>query len=400
VRSCFQAGLLLLLPLALAGCAGGSRRHAPDFTVVSDQQVMVPDSAFPGQPPANPPPAGGGLSNSMPPRQFVPPVPRVEDRLISLEDWSKRSGFGPPHHVDGYVPPAYTVPTTNGTLFLRVGSQNASWDGLEYLLGFAPQIIGGRPFVHSLDVQKNFEPFLNPPAPPARSNLVIVLDPGHGGSDTGAQSVVNGHYEKEYTLDLARRLQPLLASNGWTVLLTRIGDYNVALSNRVSFAEHHHADLFLSLHFNSAAPDHEQAGLETYCLTPAGMPSNLTRGFRDDPSLAFPNNNFDAQNLQYAAFIHRSVLKINGHLDRGIRRARFLGVLQNQNRPAILVEGGFLSNPAEATHIAEPAYRQKMAEALAAAFVEYNHADLALATHPAPALPDAAAARVPEIKTN
>jgi hypothetical protein len=59
------------------------------------------------------------------------------------------------------------------------------------------------------------------------------------------------------------------------------------------------------------------------------------------------------------------VLKVNGHTDRGVRRARFLGVLQGQNRPALLMEGGYLSNRHEAGLIADPAYRQKIAEAMA-----------------------------------
>src|SRR5207248_499777 len=121
------------------------------------------------------------------------------------------------------------------------------------------------------------------------------------------------------------------------------------------------------LHFNSAAPNEEQAGLETYCLTPSGMPSSLTRGFEDNAALAFPNNSFDAQNLQLACAVHRALLQVNGNRDRGVRRARFPGVLRGQQRPAILVEGGYLSNRHEAGLIGEPGYRQKLAEAVAAA---------------------------------
>jgi N-acetylmuramoyl-L-alanine amidase len=123
--------------------------------------------------------------------------------------------------------------------------------------------------------------------------------------------------------------------------------------------------LFVSLHFNSAAPDNEQAGLETYCLTPTGMPSSLTRGFEDDSTLTFPNNSFDGQNLQLACATHRALLRVNGNHDRGVRRARFPGVLRGQQRPAILIEGGYLSNPREAKLISEPGYRQKLAQAVA-----------------------------------
>src|SRR5207249_7814819 len=116
---------------------------------------------------------------------------------------------------------------------------------------------------------------------------------------------------------------------------------------------------------NSSAPREDQEGLETYCLSPAGMPSTVTRGFPDELALSFPNNNFDSQNLQLAFRVHRALLRVNGFHDRGVRRARFLGVLRWQQRPAILVEGGYLSNPHEAKLISDPAFRQKLAEVVA-----------------------------------
>jgi N-acetylmuramoyl-L-alanine amidase len=160
-------------------------------------------------------------------------------------------------------------------------------------------------------------------------------------------------------------LQRLLLTNGWQVFLTRTNDIDLALSNRVALANEHNAGLFLSLHFNWAESDQAQAGLETYCLTPAGMTSSVTRGFPDDPAQAFPNNAFDESNLLVALRIHRALLQLNGHRDRGVRRARFMGVLRGQQRPAVLVEGGYLSNPREARLISEPDYRQKLAEAVA-----------------------------------
>jgi N-acetylmuramoyl-L-alanine amidase len=74
--------------------------------------------------------------------------------------------------------------------------------------------------------------------------------------------------------------------------------------------------------------------------------------------------------LQLAVRIHREILAVNGHHDRGLRRARFLGVLRSQERPAVLIEGGYLSNPTEASLIATPAYRQKLAAAVTRALVE------------------------------
>jgi len=111
-------------------------------------------------------------------------------------------------------------------------------------------------------------------------------------------------------------------------------------------------------------PNARQAGVETYCLTPVGMPSSLVRDFEDDPKHVFSNNTFDAQNVQFAYRLHRTVLQCTQATDRGVRRARFMGVVRGQNRPAVLIEGGYLSNAAEARNIASSAYRQALAEAV------------------------------------
>jgi N-acetylmuramoyl-L-alanine amidase len=266
--------------------------------------------------------------------------------------------------------PAYALKSANGALLLSTTSTAAYWEGLELRLARAPQVIDGQPHVHTLDLQRTIRPLLNGgflEALPGQP--VIVIDPGHGGEDVGTKSVLGNRYEKEFTLDWGRRLAALLGARGWRVYLTRTNDATVAISNRVAFADSRNASLFVSLHFNSAAPDVVQEGLETYCLTPVGMPSTLTRGYAEDPGAAFPNNSFDAQNLQFALRVHRALLEVNGRRDRGVRRARFLGVLRGQQRPAILVEGGYLSNLREARLIATPEYRQRLAEAVAGALM-------------------------------
>ena len=164
------------------------------------------------------------------------------------------------------------------------------------------------------------------------------------------------------------RLKSLLETNGWAVFLTRTSDEYVTNADRVTFADLHHADLFISLHFNNPGNGDVTAhGLETYCITPTGMPSTLTRGYADPWYENLPNNRFDAQNLQLAVRVQSSLLRAAGMEDRGIRRSRFDTVLRGQNRPAILIEGGFLSNPAEAGLIESADYRQKLAEGVAAA---------------------------------
>jgi N-acetylmuramoyl-L-alanine amidase len=144
----------------------------------------------------------------------------------------------------------------------------------------------------------------------------------------------------------------------------------VSLPARVELADAVRADLFISLHFNHSGGGPDPAGVETYCLTPTGMESTLTRGYPDDPRERLPNNAFDAENLRLAARIHRELLAVEGARDRGIRRARFQTVLRGQNRPAVLIEGGFLSNENEARRIADPDFRQKLAEAVARALAQ------------------------------
>ncbi len=247
------------------------------------------------------------------------------------------------------------------------GSQRAMWDGTAVYLGIGPRTQDGRVEVFHRDIEKNFVPLLGPEPAVPKTPRLVVIDPGHGGTNSGSRSIVGNAYEKELTLDWARRLKPLLEARGWEVRMTRSEDTSAELSGRVAIAEQAGAALFVSLHFNSGFPNAQAAGLETYCLTPRGLPSNVTRDFPDDASQAWPNNAFDAANLRLAFRVHRRLLAATGAADRGVKRARFMGVLRGQNRPAILVEGGYLSNPEEARKIGTPAYRQKLAEAVAGA---------------------------------
>jgi N-acetylmuramoyl-L-alanine amidase len=95
------------------------------------------------------------------------------------------------------------------------------------------------------------------------------------------------------------------------------------------------------------------------------MPSTLTRRFDDEVNHGFPNNRFDAENYYFATRIHRALVQTTRRKDRGVRRARFMGVLRGQNRPAVLLEGGYLTDPEEAKLIGTAEFRQKLAEAVA-----------------------------------
>lgn len=198
----------------------------------------------------------------------------------------------------------------------------------------------------------------------------IVLDPGHGGKDPGKQNTALGYDEKAATLDTALRLKLLLEKRGFEVILTREKDVFVELPDRPAAANKLKADLFVSLHYNGgAAGDATSAGIETYCLTPAGQFSTNKATGKADISVE-PGNRFDNFNLLLAWNVHRSVLKATGADDRGVRRARF-AVLRTLNCPGILVEGGFISSRAEGAQIANAAYRQKLAEAISEGLIAY-----------------------------
>jgi N-acetylmuramoyl-L-alanine amidase len=374
------------LSIALAGCSTAPRR-APvsqtsdrNFSGSTNQFTQkveqVPEPPHLAPPPVHVPPhptTPPAVTSSPPATATAPTPPRANsysETWIPLGRWSRENHIGLLRRISTAPAPTFALTSASGVLVIQANSLRATWNGLELHLGFEPQSIDDQPFVHTLDLKKNIEPLVRGVALSAKTNRIIVIDPGHGGQNAGAESVVNGTNEKEYTLDWARRLEPLLAARGWQVFLTRTNDLDVSLAGRVEFADQHQADLFISLHFNSAAPNREQAGLETFCLTPSGMASTLVREYVDDPSLVFPNNTFDIDNLEWALRLHRVLLREAGMPDRGVRRARFMVVLRGQHRPAVLIEGGYLSNPREARRIADPEYRQKLAEAVAEALLE------------------------------
>lgn len=355
---------MVVLALTLAGCANPPRTRpfkvAPG-DLPPDVDLRPPTAPAPvtrhpiqSKPVTHPATAVVGQSLSVPAATWVP-----------LDQWARVNHFGPLTNLHSTVMPTFSLATPAGDFVVRVGSTLAQFAGLELRLGFEPRLVNDEPALHTLDLQKNLLPLLSGTSAPPAGPHVIVIDPGHGGKDSGTRSAT-GHAEKDYTLDWANRLADLLTARGWQVFLTRTNDADESLSNRVAFADEHHADLFVSLHFN-AAGSAVHNGVETYCVTPTGMPSSVTRGYEDNPALAFPNNEFDAQNLQLALRIHREILAATKAEDRGIRHARFLSVLRAQHRPAVLIEGGYLSNPEEAALIDAPEHRQLLAEAVAKA---------------------------------
>ena len=206
----------------------------------------------------------------------------------------------------------------------------------------------------------------------------IVIDPGHGGDDIGAQSR-DGLQEKELTLALARRLARVLEARGQRVRLTRDGDQARALTDRTALANRLDAVVFVSLHANaSTAPS--VTGAETYYMsldTPsdagAAATAELENRAGDAPGDRTPLD-LILWDLAQAEVLNESAdlaLAVQGRLnalsgtrDRGVRQAPFV-VLTGATMPAILVEFGFLSNADEAQRLSQPEQQQRIAEAIA-----------------------------------
>lgn len=362
------AVILACALVVVTGCNTAPPRSPKHSQPPPDWGLPATNEPTPQVVTTNPPPAPTNAIPTVisPPKTNPPPPSQPEATWLSLERWARERGLERLRRTATNPVPGFALPTPHGVLTLRPGTLSAGWDGVNFRLGFAPQLVDGRLFIHALDLRKNIGPLVLGNAPPDAPGKVIVIDPGHGGSDPGTQSSTEGLTEKTMALDWALRTARLLEEKGWRVGLTRTNDVEVPRAQRVAFAEMQRADLFVSLHFNSSGGNGGE-GLETYCLTPAGMASSLTRGYDDNPAQSFPNNAFDEPNFLLALQVHRAVLKATGQADRGVRRARFPTVLQGQNRPAVLVEGGYLSNPAEARRIGDAAFRQKLAKAVAEA---------------------------------
>jgi len=373
VKRCFAGvALVPIVSVVLTGCA--SKPYSP--LAATEPVDSIPASVEP--PPEirvlpHEPPVVVGLDNidngvsTIPITTNVPASKKNSpfgSGWIPLRTWTDRCGLGAPERVINAGITSYRITTRGGICKLTMGSRLAQWNGLSVWLGFAPQVMGGEFRIHALDAEKTLQPLaeMNRAEPP--TGRTVVLDPGHGGADSGTRSARH-EFEKHFTLDWAFRTERLLTNAGWKVFLTRRSDVDVALPDRVSFADQVHADLFISLHFNSTFPQTRPSGIETYCLTPWKMPSTLARGYADDERALFPNNAFDVANMEWAMRMHRSLLKETGAHDDGIKRARFMSVLRYQNRPSILVEGGFLSNARDAANIGSGEYRQALATAIA-----------------------------------
>jgi N-acetylmuramoyl-L-alanine amidase len=214
----------------------------------------------------------------------------------------------------------------------------------------------------------------------------IVIDPGHGGHDTGTIGP-NGLEEKELVLDVSKRLGKLLSSRlGALVIYTRADDTFVPLETRTAIANQEGADLFVSVHANSSR-DPDARGVETYYLNFTSSPEALEVAARENA--VSEKSIHELQDLvkkialkekieesrEFAVDVEGSLhsglaAKSPGIRDRGVKKAPFI-VLIGANMPSILAEISFLSNPGDERRLKTSEYRQRIAESLYRGIAKY-----------------------------
>ncbi len=311
--------------------------------------------------------AGAGRALSAPHLAGLAPVSGLA--YVKLADWAKVNGF-----EVRWLKQDETLQLTNHTskVVLTVDSREAQINGVQVWLLYPVVAHNGAVCLAQLDVNATLKPLLFPPGGRAGARIRnICLDPGHGGKDPGNE--VGPNQEKRYTLLLAQELRTQLERAGFKVTLTRSTDTFIELPQRPELARRHHADLFVSLHFNAADTERDSVqGAEVYCLTPAGASSTNARG-EGAGTGAFPGNRHNDQNLFLAFQLQKSLTRNLGVEDRGVRRARF-AVLRDAVMPAVLIEAGFMSHPVEGRKIFSSAYRKMMARDIVAGILAYKRA--------------------------
>src|SRR6266446_762720 len=250
------------------------------------------------------------------------------------------------------------------------GSREVMINGARSWLCFPAIEQNGKLLVSRTDVAKTIEPLVRPHRVPNVGKVqTIVVDPGHGGYDKGQVSRYG--YEKDFALDVARKLRPLLLSKGLRVIMTREGDYFVPLEVRAQIANKARDSIFVSIHFNASNDDRNATGFEIFSFTPRGAPSTSDSAVAPSALSTQPGSAVDAQSLALSACIYHSLLGHNPEYDRGIKRARF-AVLRLTKVPAVLIEGGFLTERGECKLIANKDWRGKLAAAIGVGIENYR----------------------------
>jgi N-acetylmuramoyl-L-alanine amidase len=306
-----------------------------------------------------PEPAAAAAARSISGREYV-----------RLNDWARANRL-----TVKWLSPQRIVELSNGTHRLvftvdpRADRTKVRINGAEVSLAFPAYQKNGVAFVTQIDLTQTLKPILFPTRSATTRVKTICIDAGHGGKDPGFR--VGAHSEKKYTLLLAQELRRMLQQAGFNVVMTRTTDTSVERETRPALARSKGADLFVSLHFNAFPRSAAVKGVEVYCLTPAGAFSSNSGGEGDTRWVS--GNRHNEKNIQLAYQIHRALIRELAAEDRGVKRARF-EVLRLAAMPAVLIEGGFMSNPTEGKRIFDAQYRSRMARAITDGIIAYKKA--------------------------
>lgn len=189
---------------------------------------------------------------------------------------------------------------------------------------------------------------------PKNGKPTVVIDPGHGGKDSGAIGV-DRSMEKTWALKTAQRVEGLLRQQGYQVIMTRTRDEYIQLAERARIANDANADIFLSIHFNSGGSE-KPRGVEVL--------------YASENNVSLKKQAGDQRRL--ANEVLKSVLKETGMSSRGVKNRPELAVLRLTKMNAALVEGGFMSNPDEMDIIKSDAYLDKLARGIFNGIVNFD----------------------------
>jgi N-acetylmuramoyl-L-alanine amidase len=348
------------------------------FLVAGGLSLALASSSFAKSSTAKAPPKPAAsklaVTKPAPAKPAVTPSPDWQVIKVGLRDYLSADNIAKFYGLLGNVDATgKTVVLNNGRnqLQLTLDSREAIVNGVRNWLCFAVIAQDGKFLVSRIDLAKTIEPQLRPQMLQHKARVqTVVLDAGHGGFDKGALSAFGS--EKQYALDVARLLRPLLQAKGFKVIMTRENDVFLPLELRARIANATRDSIFVSLHFNATNSNREATGFEIFSLTPRGAPSTAD----DALALSFVNmqagNPVDAESFELSTVVYHSMV---GHLteyDRGIKRARF-AVLRHTTIPAILIEGGFLTESGDSKRVADPAWRARFAHAICTGIENYRN---------------------------
>ena len=250
-------------------------------------------------------------------------------------------------------------------LLFYPGRRYASFNNIRVNLCYPLLMQKTNPYLAKVDYENLLVPFLGSRLPYKHKIGRIVIDPGHGGRDRGTAG--RRLQEKTITLNLSNRVANILRAYGYKVELTRTRDTTLSLGARSAYANKRGADLFVSIHVNSAA-DRSVRGIETFCLTPEGAASSNSG---QPVTSRYAGNAKNPNNFLLAYHLQRAMLLQTKASDRGVKFARF-AVLRDIRCPGALVEVGFVSNRSDEANLGSAAYQDKLARGIAAGILNYH----------------------------